>query len=213
MLDGVKKFPKLKDGSIYFIVRLSGRNKNVPASKALVELPTQLLPRFLVLPETGKLKYIIFLDDVIRYCLNIVFSIFGYDQYQAYAIKLTRDSELDMGSDLSESFLVKVSKSLKRRKEGRPVRFIFDKDMDNELLSYLVSKINLKPHDLIPGGRYHDFKDFFRFPGLGIPRLEYPLVTHLKLPEADPDRSIFRVIKRQDLFLSFPYQTDRKSVV
>src|SRR3546814_119608 len=134
MLDGVKKFTKLKDGSIYFIVRLSGRNKNVPASKALVELPTQLLPRFLVLPETGKLKYIIFLDDVIRYCLNIVFSIFGYDQYQAYAIKLTRDSELDMGSDLSESFLVKVSKSLKRRKEGRPVRFIFDKDMDNELL-------------------------------------------------------------------------------
>src|SRR3546814_15885198 len=76
MLDGEKKFPKLKDGSIYFIVRLSGRNKNVPASKALVELPTQLLPRFLVLPETGKLKYIIFLDDVIRYCLNIVFSIF-----------------------------------------------------------------------------------------------------------------------------------------
>src|SRR3546814_16268930 len=79
--------------------------------------------------------------------------------------------------------------------------------MDNELLSYLVSKINLKPHDLIPGGRYHDFKDFFRFPGLGIPRLEYPLVTPLKLPEADPDRSLFRVIKRQDLFLSFPYQT------
>src|SRR5690606_27205675 len=99
MLDGVKKFPRLKDGSIYFIIRLSRKNKKLPPSIAFAELPTQLFPRFLVLPETGALKYIIFLDDVIRYCLDIAFSIFGYDQYDAYAVKLTRDSELGMDSD------------------------------------------------------------------------------------------------------------------
>src|SRR3546814_11468530 len=103
-----------------------------------------------------------------------------------------------MGSDLSESFLVKVSKSLKRRKGGRPVRFIFDKDMDNEMMSNIVSKINLKHHDFIQDGRYHDLTHFFQFTGLSIPRLDTSLLTHLQLPEHDRDTRMLRLITIQN---------------
>lgn len=207
MLDSMPKFPGLKDGSIYFIVKLFRRDSKIPAGKALIELPTPLFPRFLVLPETGNIKYIIFLDDVIRYCLDNTFSIFGYDQYHAYAIKLTRDSELDIESDLSTSFMAKISQGLKRRKEGMPVRLVFDRDIEDELLSYLIRKINLKPKDLIPGGKYLDFKDFFHFPGIGVSRLEYTRVKPLPLPGIRRNQSLMRVIKRQNLLLSFPYQS------
>lgn len=207
MLDGVRKFPRLKDETIYFIISLSRKDGNIKEAKALIELPVPLHSRFLVLPETGKLKYIILLDDVIRYCLDDIFSIFGYDRFHAYAVKLTRDAELDFDSDLSETFLEKMSKSLKKRKEGRPVRFIFDKDIREELLAYLVGKIRLKPADLHSGGKYHNFKDFFHFPSVGVEHLEYPGIKPLLLPGIDLNQSLTPMIRQRNVLLSFPYQS------
>src|SRR2546428_2554164 len=160
MLDGLNGFPELKEESLYLFVNLSMADGSLKSKKALIELPTNVHPRFIVLPETGDLKYIILLDDVIRYCLDDIFFIFQYDQYDSYTIKLNRDSEVDLDSDVSLNLVDNIAKSLKQRKKGIPVRFVYDASMPDDLLTYLVRKIGLKTSYLIPGGKYKNFKDF-----------------------------------------------------
>ena len=163
MLQNVDTFPLLKDKSIYFAVKLT--RAQLKAEYALIEIPTSTLSRFLVLPEENGTKFIILLDDVIRFCLRDAFSIFHFDSIEAYTIKLTRDAELDLDNELSQSFLEKISKGVSSRKSGPPVRFVFDKDIPADLFNFVINNLGLDMDDnLIPGGRYHNFKDFMNFP-------------------------------------------------
>jgi polyphosphate kinase len=206
MLDSTRKFPFLKDKSIYLAIKLS-RNGKKP-KHSLVEVPTDVLSRFLVLPEAGKKKFVILLDDVIRFCLHEMFYLFDYDKIEAHTIKLTRDAELDIDTDVSKSILEKISKSLKKRKMGQPVRFVYDAEMPDETLDYFSKRIKFIGSDsLIPGGRYHNFKDFMKFPDLGMKNLCYEprhASNHRDLPEGI---SMFRVIRRKDIMLHYPYQS------
>src|SRR4029078_8617600 len=128
---------------------------------ALIEIPSDLVSRFLVLPQSNDKKYLMLLDDVIRYCLDDVFAVFDYDEIEAYTFKLTRDAELDIDSDISKSWMEKIEKGVKQRKKGAPVRIAYDEDLPVDLLSFILKKIKLdKAEYLIPGGRYHNFKDF-----------------------------------------------------
>ncbi|SKB47155.1 polyphosphate kinase [Parapedobacter luteus] len=202
--NATKPFPELKDRHIYFIVKLTFRKK---IRYALVEIPTTIMSRFLILPENRGLKFIILLDDIIRYCLDDLFFIFEYDTIEAYSIQLTRDAELDIDANMSEKFVDALLHSLQRRDKGRPMRLLYDSDIPLDALNYLVSRMLLDPEALIPGGRYHNFKDFVDFPNVGGPLLEYPPMPQLRVSNMDLGRSIFSQMAQRDYLVSLPYQS------
>lgn len=205
MIDKVKNFPYLKDKSIYLAVRLSKKNKIKKEKHAIIEIPTAL-ERFVVLPGIRSKKYVILLDDVIRYCLEDIFYILSFDQFAAWTIKLTRDAELDIDNDVSGNFIEKISNSLKQRKKGLPVRFIYDGKIPKDLLEYLINRIHLGRHDLIPGGTYHNFKDFINFPNIGEKYLVYKSFNQLTHKHLNLKRSIIKTIRERDCIVHLPYQ-------
>lgn len=208
MIDTAPKFPYLKDKSIYLAIRLSKKVNNKKAKYSLVEVPTDVVSRFLVLPAEDHKRKIILLDDVIRFCLDDVFCIFDYDEIEAFTIKMTRDAELDLDADISKSWMEKISKGVKQRKKGLPVRLAYDEKIPNDLLKFILKKIKLhKDESLIPGGRYHNFKDFISFPNVGRPGLRYHIPHSIDHPDLKGRASVFKVIRERDILLSYPYHS------
>ena len=206
MLHNVDSFPYLKDKAIYLATKLTSRDDSVKTEYALIEIPGNI-SRFLVLPADGQRKYLIILDDVIRFCLKDVFTIFRFDKFEAYAIKITRDAELDVDNDLSQSFIEKISVSVSRRNKGQPVRFVYDRAIPEDMIGYIIEEMNLDDEDnLIPGGRYHNFKDFMEFPDFKMPHLVNRPCTPMHHWRIQPNSSIFDVIASKDLLLHYPYQ-------
>jgi len=173
MLDDLERFPHLKDKAAYLAVKLTldQNHKDYDSEEgkenlfALIEIP-ESINRFVVLPkdEQGR-EYIIVLDDLIRYCMDQIFSIFNYKELTAHMIKITRDAALDIDSDFKKSFIEKISKSVYLRREGDPVRFVYDKNIDSDTLVFLMDKMQIDDTDsIIPGGRYHNRRDYMKFP-------------------------------------------------
>lgn len=207
MVSPTKDFPVLKDKLIYLAVRLSDSLGKLPEKYAIVEIPTSVLPRFFVFPEYKGKTHIILLDDVIRYNFEDIFSIFNYDRFDAYTFKVTRDAELDLDDDISKSFLQRISKSVEKRKMGKPVRLTYDKEILPEMLEFFVKRIGIQNINLVPGARYHNFKDFMDFPTLGKKDLQYASWKPLVHPEAPKIRRLFSILQHKDLLLQYPYQT------
>ena len=210
MLNQFNNFANLRDKSIYLAIDLKITKKPIEESYALIEIPTYRISRFLILPSSdNESKYIILLDDVIRFCLSDIFSIFGYDTFNAYTIKFTKDAELDIDNDVSKSFLEKISDSIKLRKKGVTVRFVYDQNMPQEMLDLLVKKFNIKKKDTLKkGGKYHNFKDFMNFPiNLGTEKLKFEEQPKLYTKELSLSKSILDCIKKEDIMLHYPYQT------
>jgi len=204
LLDNVHKFPYLHDRSIYLMVVMKKEDER--ERYALLEIPTSTVSRFLVLPKDN--KYIILLDDVIRYCLDELFFNFDYLTIQAYTIKLTRDAELDIEQDVTKSIVKKVAEGVKRRSKGQPTRLIYDEELPESALDYLARRMRLSGEDHpISGGRYHNFVDFIRFPSLNRQELCYKNPQPLSHPGLPPRTSIFKVLRTRDILLSFPYQS------
>ena len=207
MLHNVKEFPHLRDKSIYLAIKLTSSEGIIEPEYALIEIPSDEIGRFVVLPPSGGKQYIILLDNVIRFCLDDIFGIFQYDRFAAYIIKLTRDAELDIDNDLSKSFLEIIDSSVSDRFKGQAVRFVYDSSMPQDLLEYLKEKLKLDEEDnLIPGGRYHNFKDYMNFPNLGGENMVYTPTPPIPNPLIQPHRSILEVLKNRDVLLHFPYQ-------
>lgn len=208
MLKNFKGGNDLNDKSIYFAVELLRSDKPEKNTYAIMELPTNRVNRFLILPEKDDKKYFILLDDIIRYCMDHVFSRFKFDGYNAYTFKFTRDAELDIDNDVSKSFLEIMSYSLEKRKKGKALRFVYDKDMPDDVLHAVSSKLKITGHDqLVQGGRYHNFKDYMNFPNLGDERLNYkplPTIPHKDIPDGS---SIIKCIRKKDILLHYPYQS------
>jgi polyphosphate kinase len=203
MLDESMAFPELRDRAIYFFVKLT---KGKKPRYALIEIPDNL-SRFLVLPETNNLKFIILLDDIIRYALEDIFFIFDHDTIEAYSIQLTRDAELDLDKEVSEKFIDALSKSLQKRKKGKPMRLLYDTEMPLEMVSYLVTKMGLHAESLIPGNRYQNFKNFISFPNVGRPELEYTPYPPLPVEGLSFGKSLMGMIAQKDYLVSTPYQS------
>src|SRR5690606_14156045 len=136
-----------------------------------------------------------------------VFFIFEYDSVEAYSIQLTRDAELDIDANVSEKFVEALLQGLRRRDKGRPMRLLYDSDMPPDALSHVVSRMQLDSEAIIPGGRYHNFKDFISFPNVGGPSLEYPAIPQLRVANLDLGRSIFSQMAQRDYLISLPYQS------
>jgi polyphosphate kinase len=208
MMKNLRKPSSLRDKSIYLAVLLKRKDKSVKDSQALIKVPTSVLSRFLILPKKDDKNFIILLDDVIRYNLADIFSIFDYDEFEAYTIKLTRDAEMEIDNDVSKSLMVRMSESLKQRKKGRPVRFVYDGLMPDSLLRMVMDKLKISGKDnVMKAGRYHNFKDFMKFPNVGGMHLEFapmPPLPHTNLSGA---KSIISSIREKDIMLHFPYQS------
>jgi polyphosphate kinase len=205
VLNDSLELPVLKDISAYLAVKMklkSGRKQY-----ALIEIP-KTMNRFIVLPSIRDKSYVMILDDLLRYCLDDIFNIFNYESITANMIKITRDGELDFDSDLSKSFIEKLSNSVKDRQIGDPVRFVYDKTIDEETLVFLMSKMGIESKDsVIPGGRYHNRRDYMGFPSLGRTDLLYKKIIPLQVKGLSIHNSIFSSIAKKDYLLHTPYQT------
>lgn len=211
MLDQVKKFPHLRDKAIYLSAVMTvkpDKKKKAFLQYALIEIPLSL-PRFVSLPDDHGKKYIIILDDIVRHNLKSIFSVFKPVKAEAYTFKITRDAELDLDNDISKSFLEKMKKSLKARKRGAPVRFVFDASMPKEMQRYLTKKMNLTSDEdaFIPGGRYHNFRDLMSFPKVGHKNAYYEPLPAQRNINFDKIDSNFDAITKQDILMHYPYQT------
>ena len=206
MIENIPQMPHLRDKSIYLGVVMWKSVNALKKKYALIEIPSRMLGRFVILPQTGERKRIILLEDVIRFSLPDIFSYFGFDQYHAHIFKVTRDAELDIESDLTTNLIQKIEKGLKNRRKGKPVRFVYDKEMDPGLLEYLTRRLNLSRKDnLIPGGRIHNFRHFIDFPDQvfegrlqRIKPFDHPLLN---------DRRISDLVLERDVMLHFPYHS------
>lgn len=207
ILDSLPEFPYLKNSVIYLAVRLTHREKDARPRNALIEL-TESLPRFLVLPPIGEKKYVMMLDDVVRLGMKDIFSVFDIETADAYTIKLSRDAELDIDDDVTSSMIEKIAKSLKKRTEGSPVRFVYDRDMPKDLLEFILKKAELRGlGNIIAGGRYHNARDFVSFPNVVGPALENEPQPPLRHPALVGSRSVMAELRKGDVLIHLPYQS------
>jgi polyphosphate kinase len=207
MLSNLESPDFLRDNTIYLALELKDSSGDKEDDYAIVIVPTDDVSRFVLLPGKEK-KYLMFLDDVIRFAIGEIFNPFGYDLIKGYTIKFTRDAELDFDNDVSKSFIELMSESIKRRKKGLPVRFVYDEDIPDSLLKKLTKKLQISEVDNIRGGsKYHNFRDFMSFPKIGSKHLINPKtvpLNHVLLPR---NKSILEAIKKQDILLHYPYQS------
>ncbi len=207
MIESIPNFPFLRDKSIYLGVVMWKKKEPLKKNFSLIEIPSRVLGRFLQLPSpvAGE-HHIILLEDVIRFNLPEIFSFFGYDEFSAHVFKVTRDAEIDIDNDIATSLIQKLEKGLRNRRKGKPVRFVYDRDMDPALLEYLVRRMNLgKKGNLIPGGRIHNFRHFMDFPDDVFTKR-----TERKKPFDHPqllEDRVTDVMMKKDIMLHFPYHS------
>jgi polyphosphate kinase len=213
ILNDLTSFPRLKDSAAYLAIKMvlnseretESGNQEQDISFALIEIPKGI-DRFVVLPQEGDKHYIIILDDLIRYCMDGIFSMFDYSSITAHMIKITRDAELDIDNDLSKSFIEKISSSVDNRKISDPVRFVYDKNIGEDTLKFLKEKMGITDTDsVIPGGRYHNRRDYMSFPSLGKEELMYKKIQPLPIKGIDAEGSFLDQIGKQDFLQYVPY--------
>lgn len=207
MIESIPQFPYLRDKSIFLGVVLSRQDSAYVQKYAVIEVPGKTLGRFVLLPSAPGERAIILLEDVIRYNLPSIFSYFGYDKYDSWIFKVTKDAELDIDTDVATSIIQKIEKGLKNRRKGKPVRFVYDKEIDPGLLEYLMRRMNLTRKDnLIPGGRIHNYRHFIDFPDSVFPKraqrkkpFQHPLLANSK--------RVTDTVLEKDIMLNFPYHS------
>lgn len=218
ILSDLAPFPLLRDTHGYLAVKLevdeelrsirSKANKREKGTKyAIIEIPN-IVKRFVELPSDDDKKYIIMIDDIIRYNLASIFKIFDYKAEKAFMIKITRDAEIGEDTDLHKSFVEKISSGVRDRKQGEIVRFVYDQEMDQDLLDYLLKNVEIEMNDsIIPGGRYHNRRDYMGFPTLGRLDLTYPKQIPAAVLDLDMEDSIIQQLQKKDYLIYTPYQS------
>ncbi len=204
MLSKKSPFPGLRDSGVYLAVKMTFENKR-KSRYAMLQIPTDF-SRFYQMHDENR-DYVILLDDIIRLHLSTIFSIFTFDTVEAFTFKFTRDAELSLDDDISLSLFEKIEKSIKLRKKGDPVRFVYDAKMPEDMLNYLLNALRLKRgSNVIAGGRYHNFKDFMSYPDFGRPEFVYKKRQALLHPQLENRKSLLKAVIHKDILLHYPYQ-------
>lgn len=204
LLNSATSFPRLKDSGIYLAIKMYNE-KAKKVKFALIKIPSGFSRFYLIKDAEG--QKVILLDDIIRLNLDAIFSIFVYEKIEAYTFKFSRDAELNLEDEISVTLKEKIEKSIKLRKKGTPIRFVYDEEMPIDLLDYLLEQLNLE-HGLnsIAGGRYHNFKDFMSFPDFDNPEFVYEKLPPLNHPDLEGQHSLMKKILKKDVLIHFPYQ-------
>ena len=200
------RMPNTKGNNVFLGVRLEQANATEPLY-ALIEIPAHL-NRIVVLPARGEKQYVMLLDDLIRHQMQYIFSVFSPISITAYMVKFTRDAELDFDDDINKSYVDKIASSVRERVGGDPVRFVYDKKIEPDMLDLLLDKFQIGSRDsIIPGGRYHNRRDYMKFPSLGRTDLLYDKKPPLPIKEFSLDQSILTQIAKKDFLLYTPYHS------
>ncbi len=212
MAGQLPKFPMLQEQAIYLAVHLhtsqKGSKRKPKSEYAIVEAPTDEMSRFITLPVQNGETTVMLLEELVYLGLPELFAISGWTVVEAFPIKVTKDAELDIEDDVTQSFVEKISKSLKMRPKGKPVRLTYDWRMPDEFLKFLAKRLNLSGHDtLLPERRHLNFKDFMKFPKLAPAALQYPPIKPLRHKDIQAGTSLFDTIRARDILLHYPYQS------
>jgi polyphosphate kinase len=209
MIESISSLPLLKDKNLYLACILGNADSPLMQTYSLIEIPSDELGRFIILPSAAGQKNIILLEDVIRECLPMLFAQFGFNLFESSIIKVTRDAELDIDNDVSTDMIAKLEKGLKNRKKGKATRFIYEKNIDPKLLNYLTTLLHLtKKDNLIAGGKHHNFKDFMNFPtNLFAKRDKKEREKSFVHPLLVQPLRILKVLDQRDVLLHFPYHS------
>jgi polyphosphate kinase len=207
MINHPSNTPAMDEKSIYLAIKLCDYDRPGPRvfEYALTEIPSRKMSRFLILPEKNGQRYVMFLGDVIRLCIQELFP--EYELVEAYSIKLTRDAEIVLEDEFSGSLLKKIKKGLSARSKGEPTRLLYDKSMPTDFLNHLKKIFRVGRMDLMPGERYHNFTDLMSFPQFDEKGILYEKMPQLNLPQLDKESSIFRALTKRDYLLHYPYHT------
>ena len=202
----MKQLGELADSDIYLAIRLTRKN-NKRKDYALIEMPVSEFGRFIRVPDNDGKICLMFLDDVIRFCLPFIFVGLNYDEYEAYTFKFTKDAEMEMDQEVRNGVMEKVSKGVKSRKKGNPIRIVYDAEMPKDLLKLIANKLNIDKLDTrVAGGRYHNLKDLMGFPICGRYDLKYPPQPQVFNKELNEGSIIMR-IREKDRFVHYPYHS------
>jgi len=204
--------PFLRDSAIYLAIKLYKKSprqedpsKKLRARYAIVNIPTDRLPRFVKLPSIKEKHSIIFLDDLIKMNLEALFP--GYSIDSSYCVKLSRDADLDIGDEYSGDLAEKIQRSLVKRQTGIPSRFLYDQSIPDSFLKLLQDNFHLADEDLVPGGKYHHFSDLFSFPNPVSPKLEIKSLSPLVKKDLAQHSSLLEAMEDSDWMLHFPYHS------
>ncbi|WP_439881135.1 polyphosphate kinase 1 [Pontibacter sp. MBLB2868] len=208
ILDDTELHLFLKDQTVYLGIQMLNPNKESvkPQRFAMLEIPTKKHgSRFVKLPTVKGHRYVMFIDDVIRFCLPIMFP--DYATFHAHAVKVSRDAELDIEEEVSGNLMAKIRKSLKKRETGYPARLLYDPETPQELLDRMMAHTAITEEELVEGSKYHNFRDFFQFPDFNLPDLKYTPQPTLIHPELEKEKSILAAMKKKDYLVHYPYQS------
>lgn len=202
LLNEKDDFPQLSESSCFLIIKVESKNKNL--NYAIVQFPDKF-ERFIVI-KNQDVKYVIMIDDIIRYHLFEIFKIFNPSNISANMIKFSRDAELDFDDDISKSYLEKISQSVKDRLKGDPLRFVYDKEIDPNTLKFLLEKMNINSEidSVIPGGKYHNKKDYMNFPILNND-IAYDKIEQLVIKDFYKHKTVFESIDERDFLVHTPF--------
>ncbi len=206
MIESVNQLPYMREKSIFLGIVLSKNDHSIKRKYSIIEIPSKVMGRFKELPSPAGQHHIILLEDVIRYNLNSLFAFLGYDQFESWIFKITKDAEIDIDNDVSTNFIQKIEKAIKNRRKGKAVRFVYDKEMEPSLLEFLMKKFNISKKDsIIPGGRIHNFRHFMDFPNV------FEQTSNRKRPFLHPQLKnvprVTDVVLQEDIMLNFPYHS------
>ncbi|MDG4946705.1 polyphosphate kinase 1 [Weeksellaceae bacterium KMM 9713] len=204
-----ERIPSFREDAYYLAVKMTKFSKNLNediVNYSIIEVPTYIFSRFIVLPSKENKKYFMMLEDAIRYNLDEIFEIFDYDHIEAHSIKSSKDAELDLDQDVQRSFMDRIARSVERRRSGEPVRLVYDKDMAPDTFEYVKNIMHIDKYDSVsPGSKYHNKRDFIGFPDLGRAELNNAAIQPLTPPALVGVKSYIKAIEQQDHMLHAPY--------
>jgi polyphosphate kinase len=198
----------LRDQTVYLGIKMCQPKEegSLPQRYAMLEIPTKKHgSRFVKLPTVKGKRYVMFMDDVIRFCLPLMFE--QYQQFDAHAVKVSRDAELDIEEEVSGNLMAKIRKSLKKRETGYPARLLYDPETPQDLLDMMMAHTGITEEELVEGSKYHNFRDFFQFPDFNLPKLKYTPQPTLVHPQLEQAPSMLDAMRKRDYLVHYPYQS------
>ena len=211
-LDNLTEIGKLQDNHIYLIVKKTEKTedfgKKPKTDYAVIKVPDEEFGRFITLPPSGVCQHAMYLDDVVRFCLPLIFIGFKPSSFEAYSFKFTKDAEMEMENGADYGMLQLIAKGVNSRKKGEPVRIVYDRLMPKDMQKKIMSRLNVEHLDAaLPSGRYQNHKDLMKFPDFGHKELKYPKWEHALKEEFCKQESILKQIREKDRFIHVPYNS------
>ena len=207
-LSAIDDLNTLEDNRIYLVVKKTHTDSEHKVKYAVIKVPDRVYGRFISIPQSDGYDNIMYLDDVIRFCLPLIFIGTKPSTYEAYSFKFTKDAEMEMDNESDYGAMEKIALGVSSRKRGEPIRVIYDKDMPREMQKRVFDRLNVRELDTsLAGGRYQNHRDLMSFPDCGHSDLKFPKWQPVMKPEFLSEESIFEQIRSKDRFIHVPYHS------